>query len=209
MKRQELVNLKKLLQEEIYRINRRNELLSNDLVQEFVSLCSIDIENLNANDKWSIIKNILIDYPITESNGILVYTDACKTDCDICYQETTFYTINTSLDDSKREYQIFRDIETNKHYLAYADEYINTLILERNRYYGENLQVTPSEFCHSKYSRDLVSELQKKYIILNPYNTHKNSNGFDEVQELFFTTAIEKGQPKAKQLLLSKYPQMK
>lgn len=69
--------------------------------------------------------------------------------------------------------------------------------------------MTPREFCHSRYGRYLVSELMEKYIILNPYNSSKNNNGFEEVQKDFFTTAIEKGQTKAKQLLLNKYLQMK
>ena len=48
-----------------------------------------------------------------------------------------------------------------------------------------------------------------KYMILNPYSSSKNENGFKEVQKDFFTTALEKGQPKAKQLVLSKYQQMR
>ena len=67
----------------------------------------------------------------------------------------------------------------------------------------------PSEFCHKRYGRYLVSELIEKYIILNPYNSSKNNNGFNEIQKDFFITAIEKGQPKAKQLVLDKYPRMK
>ena len=43
------------------------------------------------------------------------------------------------------------------------------------------------------------------YIILNPYSSSKNENGFKEVQKDFFTTAVVKGQPKAKQLVLGKY----
>ena len=49
----------------------------------------------------------------------------------------------------------------------------------------------------------------ERYIILNPYNTSKNNNGFTEVQKDFFKTAIEQGQPKAKQLVLTKYQRMK
>lgn len=49
----------------------------------------------------------------------------------------------------------------------------------------------------------------EKYTILNPYNSSKNNNGFMEVQNDFFTTAVEKGQSKAKKLVLSKYSQMR
>lgn len=66
-----------------------------------------------------------------------------------------------------------------------------------------------SIFCHKRYGRYLVSELMEKYAILNPYNTSKNMNGFNEVQKDYYINAIEKGQPKAKQLVLNKYPQMR
>ena len=71
------------------------------------------------------------------------------------------------------------------------------------------IYTSPSEFCHKRYGMYLVSELKERYTILNPYNMLENQNGYKDVQRDFFTTAIEKGQPKAKQLVITKYPHMK
>ncbi len=69
--------------------------------------------------------------------------------------------------------------------------------------------MTLSEFCLELHNRLLTSELMKKYIILNPYNSSKKENGYEEVRKDFFETAIAKGQSSAKKLILSKYPLMK
>lgn len=205
MKKTELIKLKKLLQQETDRRNRINELLSNGLIQEFLSLNNLRVNELQIADKWLILKELLKEFQITESNGILVCTGSYLTACSICYQETDYYTKEVSFDNSYIEYQTFEDIETKKIHKAYADKYIQSRLEED---YAKK-QMTPSEFCHSRYGRYLVSELMEKYIILNPYNSSKNNNGFDEVQKDFFMTSIEKGQPKANQLVLSKYPRMK
>lgn len=208
MKKAELIKLKKLLQQEIDRRNRINNLLSNDLIQEFLLLNNLNINELQLDDKWLILKELLKKFQITESNGILVCTGSYLVDCSICYQETNYYTKEVEFDNPYIEYQTFKDIETSKINTAYTDKYIQSRLEEENKYYSAT-KMTPSEFCHKRYGRCLVSELMEKYIILNPYNTSKNGNGFSEVQKDFFTTAIEKGQPKAKQLVLSKYPKMR
>lgn len=69
--------------------------------------------------------------------------------------------------------------------------------------------MTLNEFCLELHNRLLTSELRQKYTILNPYNSSKNQNGYEEVRKDFFETAITKGQPSAKKLILSKYPLMK
>ena len=208
MKKQELIKLKKLLQQEIVRRNRINELLANDLGQEFLSLNNLNVNELPIDDKWHILQEILKEFQITESNGILVCTGSYYVSCSICYQETNYYTGETSFDNPYMEYQRFADIETSKVLVAYRDKYIQRKIEEESRY-CRTTQMTPSEFCHQRYGRYLVSELMAKYMILNPYNTGENNNGFSEVQKDFFMTAIESGQPKAKQLVLSKYPKMR
>ena len=204
MKKSELIKLKKLLQQETDRRNRINELLSNGLIQEFLSLNNLNINELQSDDKRLILKELLKNFEITGSNGILVCTGSYLTDCSICYQETNYYTKEVPFDNPYIEYQTFEDIETNKIHTAYTDKHIQKELEEEKRIYTRS-QMTPSEFCHKRYGRYLVSELMEKYIILNPYNSSKNSNGFNEVQKDFFTTAIENGQPKAKQLVLSKY----
>jgi len=208
MNKSELIKLKKLLQKETERRNRINELLQDELIQEFLSINKLDIQEIPTHDKWLILEDILKDYEITESNGILVCIGSFITACSICYQETDYYEKEVSFNSEYIEYQRFKDIETNKLYRAYCDSYIETLVDEENKYYPR-MKIIPSEFCHKRYGRYLTSELKEKYTILNPYNSSKNSNGFKEVQKDFFETAIDKGQPKAKQLLLSKYPQMR
>ena len=208
MKKTELVKLKKLLQQETDRRNRINELLSNNLIQEFLSLNNLNVNKLQVGDKWPILSELLKRFQITESNGILVCTGSYLVECSICYQETNYYVKEVSFDNPYIEYQTFEDIETRKIHTAYTDKYIKSINEEENRYYTTTKMI-PSEFCHKRYGRYLVSELIEKYIILNPYNSSKNNNGFNEIQKDFFITAIEKGQPKAKQLVLDKYPRMK
>ena len=208
MKREELIKLKKLLFQEIDKRNRINELLSYDLIREFLLLNNLNIVKFELDDKWFILEELLKEFQITESNGILVCTGCYLVTCDICYQETNYYSKKVSFDNKYMEYQIFEDIETSKIYKAYCDSYIKKELEEENRYYT-SVGVTLSEFCHKKYGKFLVSELMEKYLILNPYNSSKDSNGIDEVRKDFFTTVIEKGQFKAKQLVLTKYSQMK
>lgn len=207
MNKLELIKLKKLLQKETERRNRINELLQDELIQEFLSLNNLDIQEIPTHDKWLILEELLKNYEITESNGILVCIGSFITACSICYQETDYYEQEVSFNSEYIEYQRFKDIETNKLYIAYCDSYIETLVDEEKTYYPR-MKIIPNEFCHKRYGRYLTSELKEKYTILNPYNSSKNSNGFKEVQKDFFETAIDKGQPKAKQLLLSKYPQL-
>lgn len=208
MKKTELIKLKKLLQQEIIKRNKINTLLSNELIQEFKSLTNLNINELQLNDNWTILEEILNNFQITESNGILVCTRSYLVCCNIYYQETEYYAKEESFNNPNIEYQIFEDIETRKMYVAYTEKYIKDKIEEQKKYYNIE-DITPSEFCYKKYGRYLVSDLIKKYIVLNPYNSSENRNGFNDVQKDFFITAIEKGQPKAKQLVLNKYPKLK
>ena len=207
MKKPELIMLKNLFQQELSRRNRFNELLSTQLIQEFLTLTNLDIPELSSTDTWSILEPILNKFKITVSNGILVCTGNYLHECNICYQETSYYTKEVSFDSQDTEYQLFKDIETNKIYQAYTDRHIQRLLAaEPKNSPAKNL--TPREFCHTTYGRCLTSELKTKYTILNPYNFTKKNNGFKEVQKDFFLTAITKGQPTAKQLVLSKYPRI-
>ena len=208
MKKTELIKLKKLLQQEIIKRNKINTLLSNELIQEFKSLTNLNINELQLNDNWTILEEILNNFQITESNGILVCTGSYLVCCNIYYQETEYYAKEELFNNPNIEYQIFEDIETRKMYVAYTEKYIKDNIEEQKKYYNIE-DITPSEFCYKKYGRYLVSDLIKKYIVLNPYNSSENRNGFNDVQKDFFITAIEKGQPKAKQLVLNKYPKLK
>ena len=155
-----------------------------------------------------ILKEILKDMQITESNGILVCTGSYLITCSICYEETDWYVKEVSFDNPYIRHQTFEDIETGMMYTAYADKYVQEKMRQESTYY--NLAETSlSDYCYKKYGRYLISEIKDKFIVLNPYNSSKNNNGFEEVQRDFFMSAIESGQPKAKQLVLSKYPQMR
>lgn len=208
MKKSELIKLKKILKEEESRRSRVNELLSNSLIKEFLLLNNLNVDELEAHDKWLILKELLKDMQITESNGILVCTGSYLIRCSICYEETDYDVKEVSFDNPYIRHQTFEDIETNKLYTAYSDKYVQEKKEEESKYYNIS-DVNLSDYCHKKYGRYLVSELKDKFIVLNPYNSSKNNNGFEEVQKDFFMEAIEKGQPKAKQLVLSKYPQMR
>lgn len=156
MKKTELIKLKRLLQQEKDRRNRLNELLSNNLVQEFMSLNNLDIKELQLDDNWLILKELLKEFEITESNRILVCTGSYLVTCSICYQETDYYVKKVAFDNPYIEYQTFKDIETSKVHTAYVDKYIQSLIEQENKYYTRT-KMTSSEFCHLRYGRYLVS----------------------------------------------------
>ena len=208
MKKSELITLKKRLNEELERRNRINELKNNDLIKEFIKLNDLNINELDTNDKWKILNDLLEKIEIRESNGILVCIGNYKVAYSVCYQEYNDYEEELEFDSKYIEYQKFKDIETNKIHMSYKDNFIEKKFNEDLEYNIENYKDL-NYFCHKKYKSLLTSELNKRCILLNPYNSLKNENGFNEVRKDFFTFAIEKGQAKAKQLVLSKFTQMK
>ena len=213
MKREELIKLKKMYNQELERRTRINQLLKEDNVLEYLKLNGINLERMQIEDTWSIIKELLKNIEITETNSILVHTSNYMLECKMCYEETDYYRITVPFNDNKTEYQTFRNIETGKIYTSCSDDYVKNEFDNNNYSYyfpdKNESNITLSEFCHKFYNRVLTSELRKKYTILNPYNSSKNQNGYEEVRKDFFETAITKGQTSAKKLILSKYPLMK
>ena len=213
MKREELIKLKKMYNQELERRIRINQLLKEDNVLEYLKLNGINLERMQIEDTWSIIKELLKNIEITETNSILVHTSNYMLECKMCYEETDYYRIAVSFNDNKTEYQTFRNIETGKIYTSCSDDYVKNEFDNNNHSYyfpdKNESNITLSEFCHKFYNRVLTSELRQKYTILNPYNSSKNQNGYEEVRKDFFETAITKGQTSAKKLILSKYPLMK
>ena len=213
MKREELIKLKKMYNQELERRTRLNQLLKEDNVLEYLKLNGINLERMQIEDTWSIIKELLKNIEITETNSILVHTSNYMLECKMCYEENDYYRITVPFDDNKTEYQTFRNIETGKIYTSCSDDYVKNEFDNNNYSYyfpdKNESNITLSEFCHKFYNRVLTSELRQKYIILNPYNSSKNQNGYEEVRKDFFETAITKGQTSAKKLILSKYPLMK
>lgn len=211
MKREELIKLKKMYNQELERRTRINQLLKEDNVLEYLKLNGINIERMQIEDTWSIIKELLKNIEITETNSILVHTSNYMLECKICYEETDYYRLPVPFNDNKTEYQTFRNIETGKIYTSCSDDYVKSEF-DSNDYkyrFPNKPNMTLNEFCLELHNRLLTSELRQKYTILNPYNSSKNQNGYEEVRKDFFETAITKGQPIAKKFILSKYPLMK
>ena len=211
MKREELIKLKKMYNQELERRTRINQLLKEDNVLEYLKLNGMNIERMQIEDTWSIIKELLKNIEITETNNILVHTSNYMLECKICYEETDYYRLPVPFNDNNTEYQTFRNIETGEIYTSCSDDYVKSEF-DSNDYkyrFPNKPNMTLNEFCLELHNRLLTSELRQKYTILNPYNSSKNQNGYEEVRKDFFETAITKGQPIAKKLILSKYPLMK
>lgn len=211
MKREELIKLKKMYNQELERRIRINQLLKEDNVLEYLKLNGINLERMQIEDTWSIIKELLKNIEITETNSILVHTSNYMLECKICYEETDYYRLPVPFNDNNTEYQTFRNIETGEIYTSCSDDYVKSEF-DSNDYkyrFPNKPNMTLNEFCLELHNRLLTSELRQKYTILNPYNSSKNQNGYEEVRKDFFETAITKGQPIAKKLILSKYPLMK
>lgn len=211
MKREELIKLKKMYNQELERRTRINQLLKEDNVLEYLKLNGIIPERMQIEDTWSIIKELLKNIEITETNSILVHTSNYMLECKICYEETDYYRLPVPFNDNNTEFQTFRNIETGKIYTSCSDDYVKSEF-DSNDYkyrFPNKPNMTLNEFCLELHNRVLTSELRQKYTILNPYNSSKNQNGYEEVRKDFFETAITKGQPIAKKFILSKYPLMK
>ena len=211
MKREELIKLKKMYNQELERRTRINQLLKEDNVLEYLKLNGIIPERMQIEDTWSIIKELLKNIEITETNSILVHTSNYMLECKICYAETDYYRLPVPFNDNNTEFQTFRNIETGKIYTSCSDDYVKSEF-DSNDYkyrFPNKPNMTLNEFCLELHNRLLTSELRQKYTILNPYNSSKNQNGYEEVRKDFFETVITKGQTSAKKLILSKYPLMK
>lgn len=211
MKREELIKLKKMYNQELERRTRINQLLKEDNVLEYLKLNGINLERMQIEDTWTIIKELLKNIEITETNSILVHTSNYMLECKICYEETDYYRLPVPFNDNNTEYQTFRNIETGEIYTSCSDDYVKSEF-DSNDYkyrFPNKPNMTLNEFCLELHNRLLTSELRQKYTILNPYNSSKNQNGYEEVRKDFFETAITKGQPIAKKFILSKYPLMK
>ncbi len=186
MKKSELTKLRSQLLEETQRRKRVNELLENELIQEFLKLSNVNIRKLKDDDKLAIIHSILRNFTISETNGIYICTGTFYTDYDICYEDTNYYSRETDFDSKYAEYRTYCDIEDGKTRRAS----IKLDDLER------------------RYHELSTREFEEKNIVLNPYNSSDKGNGYSEVRDKFFMTAIDQGQAKAKKLILREYPRM-
>ena len=183
MKKSELIKLNKKLLKEIERRKKIEEFLNKIDVQEFLSLAKINYDLIKSSDEYTILREILENFEVSEINGILVCTGTYIYDCDI---HDRYYTSRlTNFDSKYADFRIYTDIENGQKYKAYYD---TSLFEYRN--------------CYN------VSQFQKDNIVLNPYNTYKNDNGYDEVRLEYFYNSVHFGQPKSKKMLLEKYPRI-
>ena len=185
MKKSELNKLKELVNKEVEKRNRIQELLRNELVQEYLEKTNTEPSNLRPDNLYNIINQILEDFTITETNGIYVCTYAYYIDRDICYQEINEYVKEVNIDSKKAENKLYIDIENNKPVFG----------------------VSKSE--NTSSLNVLIKNFEKENIVLNPTNNCLFSNGYDKVKTEFFLNTLEYGQVKSKKLLLDKYPRLK
>ena len=183
MKRNELIELRSLVKNEIKRRERIQELLKNELVIEYLKVTKTKPVNLDSNNIKEIISKVLSSFTITKTNGIYVCTSAWYTDYEICYEETNYYSKDVEINSECAESKIYTDIESGK-------------------------CISAKRVANCMDIRPLISNFERDNIVLNPYNTGNNRNGYDEVQLDFFETALKDGQAKAKKLVLNKYPRI-
>ena len=84
MKRNELIELRELVSNEIKRRERIKNLLKNNLIQEYLRITSTEYKDLDESNITEILEQILSSFEITQTNGIYVCTSAYYIDCDIC-----------------------------------------------------------------------------------------------------------------------------
>ena len=182
MGRKELIQLRELVNSEVNRRKRIKELLESELVLEYLEITKTNPVELDIDNMEEIINTILSSFKITKTNGIYVCTGAWYVTYSICYEDTEYYTQYVDINSGDAESKKYVDIESGESFIARRDE--------------------------ERYGEPLISNFEANNIILNPYNTCKNENGYEEVKFDFFETALKDGQAKAKKLVLAKYPRI-
>lgn len=181
MNRNDILIIKKMLEIEKNRTKKLNELLKDKNVIEYLNIKGITEEIKDICDDWYFIKNILKEYKIKETNNIYVLIGTYITDSYINYQETDYYEKEVPFDSEDAEYRLYKNIENGLIRKAYLSE----------EFFG--------------YPKILVNEFEQNNIILNPYNSNKNNEIYEQIKKDFFTEIINQGQVKAKKILIKKY----
>lgn len=184
MRKAELEELRLLVRKEINRRVQINNLLKVKEVLEYLSLNNIEPNYIDYHNIDEIIKYVMSSYDyskITITNGIYVCTSAFDIDSKITYQDTSFYRRNVPINSKDAEYKTYTDIESG-----------NTIKAGRE---DMNKEIITKEF-------------EKENIVLNPYNSSDNMNGYNEVKDEFFINAIRQSQTKSKNLILKKYERL-
>ena len=187
MRKEELIKIKKLINEEIFRRKTINELLSLESTKKLLDLTGLKIDFLDYDNIREIIGNIIKDYNICETNNIYVCTRAYYL-VDYGNHDRDNYSYSTNINDNEcAEYKSYRDIESGK-YIKAVKERVNRI-----------------------EKRPLIEVFEKNNIVLNPYNESSRKhveNGYEEVILEFFYEAYKNGQNKALKKILTKYPRL-
>ncbi len=178
MKKEELLHLKEELKKEIAKRERIKELLQDSHVQELITLTSTNYSKF-IKDDYELLLKILKDYKITNTNNIYVVTSAYYSEFILC--DSLHH--NVPIDSEKVE----------------GKNYVNI----------ESKQLTQAWISEQAYDgRIKTNEFERDNIVLNPYNTSDNNNGYEEVRREFLENAIKYGEEESKKLLLKKYPRL-
>ena len=163
-------------------ISWEEELNKNELIK----YRNLILEGINSGKKTDeVVKEVLERISFTESSGLYVCTYAYYTDCDISYEDTSFYYRKVPINSLEAEYRIYMDIENGDIYKG-----TNNLINKK------------------LYNLVLFSEFEPSHIILNPYNTCDNQNGYQEVRLDYFKSLLDNSPSKSKKIVLSKYKRL-
>ena len=178
MKKSELTQLRSLVNAEITRKKQINELLDKEDVIKYIKLIEGSTEKIDTDDIREILKEILKDFKVKETNGIYVCTAAFDEDSRapvIYYQKPD----NKYTPDKKK----YKDIESGEEittdwiYGPQIDQFerINTVLNPYN----------------AAYNSKKIKE-----------------NGFEEVQLYFYEESYRNGQYSAIKKVLKKYPRI-
>ncbi len=145
-----------------------------------------ELQQSNQSD-YNLLLRILNNFKLSETNGIYVCTDAYYFSQWIGLLDSETYSVQTAIDFKGIDGRFYCDVEDNKFIVGTMDKE-EALRWKGDRYY--------------------IPDFEKEHIILNPYNTPENLNGYFEVKKDFWENAVKYGQEKAKKLILNKYPRL-
>ncbi len=180
----ELAKLRKLINEELKRRRKINELLDLQTTIELMILMGSNIEKYDT-DLREIIKNLLNKITVTNTNDIYVCVGSWYY-IDTGYNHPHYERSSISIDATTAELKAYRNIENG----LYKE-------IDIEPRYGVTIP-------------DAFKTFEKEHIVLNPYNSTDEHalNGYNEVRLDFFEESYRHGQNKAVQMILKKYPRI-
>ena len=178
MKKSELINLRKLVKNEITKRQQINQYLDNDAVLGYLKLIEGSTDKKELQNIREILIEILKEFEVKESNGIYVCTKAYDQDSR---SPVIYYTKPGSI--YKPEYKCYKDIESGEEILT---DWI----------YGPNID----EF---EKRHTVLNPYNSKYN-----DKEIKENGYEEVRLDFFEECYRDGQNQAIKKILNKYPRI-